>query len=80
MLTLIKQWTVFGMLCFTFLMIIYLGFKLGTGSEYRDFAPGAQEQLERAISVRGKIPDEARDSREFPSAPVVVKDADASAR
>jgi len=74
------NWTVFGMLCFTFLMIIYLGFKLGTGSEYRDFAPGAQEQFERTISVQGKIPDDARDSREFPATPVVVKDADASAR
>jgi len=68
------------MLCFTFLMIVYLGFKLGTSSEYRDFAPGAQEQLAQTISVEGKIPDEARDSREFPSAPVVVKDADANPR
>ena len=68
------------MLCFTFLMIIYLGFKLGTSSEYRDFAPGAQEQLAQTISVEGKIPDEARDSREFPSASAVVKDADGSVR
>ena len=47
-------------------MIVYLGFKLGVSSEYRDFAPGAQEQLARTISVEGKVPDEARDSREFP--------------
>ena len=33
------------MLGATFLMTIYLGFKLGTGSEYREFAPGAAEQL-----------------------------------
>jgi hypothetical protein len=56
------------MLCVTFLMTIYLGFRLGTSSEYRDFAPGAEEQLARVISLDGKIPDEARDSREFPSA------------
>lgn len=56
------------MLCFTFLMIVYLGFKLGVSSEYRDFAPGAQEQLANTTSVEGKIPDEARDSREFPAA------------
>jgi MFS family permease len=62
------QWTVFAMLCVTFLMTIYLGFRLGTSSEYRDFAPGAEEQLARVISLDGKIPDEARDSREFPPA------------
>lgn len=56
------------MLCATFLMTIYLGFRLGTSSEYRDFAPGAQEQLARVISVEGKLPDDARDSREFPPA------------
>jgi hypothetical protein len=56
------------MLCVTFLMTIYLGFRLGTSSEYRDFAPGAEEQLARVISLDGKIPDEARDSREFPPA------------
>ena len=56
------------MLCVTFLMTIYLGFRLGTSSEYRDFAPGAEEQLARVISLDGKIPDETRDSREFPPA------------
>jgi hypothetical protein len=56
------------MLCTTFLMIIYLGFKLGVSSEYRDFAPGAEEQLAQTISVEGKVAHEARDSREFPSA------------
>lgn len=56
------------MLCATFLMVIYLGFRLGISSEYRDFAPGAQEQLAQTVSVEGKIVDEARDSREFPSA------------
>jgi hypothetical protein len=55
------------MLCATFLMIIYLGFKLGISSEYRDFAPGAEEQLAQAISVEGKVADEARDSWEFSS-------------
>lgn len=39
------NWTVFGMLCMTFFLTIYLGFRLGTSSEYRDFAPGASEQL-----------------------------------
>jgi hypothetical protein len=53
------------MLCATFLMIVYLGFKLGVSSEYRDFAPGAEEQLAQTISVEGKVADEARDSREF---------------
>lgn len=56
------------MLCATFLMTIYLGFKLGVSSEYRDFAPGADEQLAQTISVEGKVADETRDSREFPSA------------
>jgi hypothetical protein len=55
------------MLCATFLMIIYLGFKLGVSSEYRDFAPGAEEQMAQTISVEGKVADVARDSREFPS-------------
>jgi hypothetical protein len=54
------------MLCATFLMIIYLGFKLGVSSEYRDFAPGAEEQFAQTISVEGKVADEARDSGEFP--------------
>ena len=53
------------MLCATFLLTIYLGFRLGTSSEYRDFAPGADEQLAARISVEGKVPDDARDSREF---------------
>lgn len=34
-------------------MTIYLGFRLGTSSEYRDFAPGAAEQLATA----GKLDD-----------------------
>jgi hypothetical protein len=55
------------MLCVTFLMIIYLGFKLGVSSEYRDFAPGAEEQLAQTISVEGKVADETRDSRDFPT-------------
>lgn len=59
------QWTVFGMLSATFLMTIYLGFRLGTSSEYRDFAPGAAEQLAARTSIEGKLPNEARDSREF---------------
>jgi hypothetical protein len=54
------------MLCATFLMILYLGFKLGVSSEYRDFAPGADEQLAQTISVQGKVADEPRDSRELP--------------
>lgn len=54
------------MLCVTFLMVIYLGFKLGVSSEYRDFAPGAEEQLAQTIGVEGKVADEGRDSREFP--------------
>ncbi|KAK7181938.1 hypothetical protein DPSP01_009533 [Paraphaeosphaeria sporulosa] len=61
------NWTVFGMLCATFLMTIYLGFRLGTSSEYRDFAPGAAEQLAARTSIDGKIPNDARDSREFPT-------------
>ena len=55
------------MLCATFLMIIYLGFKLGISSEYRDFAPGAEEQLAQVISVEGKVPDDTRDSQEIPT-------------
>lgn len=63
------NWTVFGMLCATFLMTIYLGFRLGTSSEYRDFAPGAAEQLAARSSMgESKLPDEGRDSREFPAA------------
>jgi hypothetical protein len=54
------------MLCATFFMTIYLGFRLGTSSEYRDFAPGAAEQLAARTSIEGKLPDDARDSREFP--------------
>jgi hypothetical protein len=49
-------------------MTIYLGFRLGTSSEYRDFAPGAAEQLAARTSLEGKMLDEGRDSREFPSA------------
>jgi hypothetical protein len=55
------------MLCATFFMIIYLGFKLGVSSEYRDFAPGAEEQLAQVISVEGKVPDDTRDSQEIPT-------------
>lgn len=53
------------MLCATFLMTIYLGFKLGTSSEYRDFAPGAAEQLASRTNVEDKLPEEARESREY---------------
>lgn len=49
-------------------MTIYLGFRLGTSSEYRDFAPGAAEQLAARTSVEGKMADEARESHEFPVA------------
>jgi hypothetical protein len=56
------------MLCATFLLTIYLGFRLGTSSEYRDFAPGAAEQLAVRTSLEGKLTDDARDSREFPAA------------
>lgn len=55
------------MLCATFLMIVYLGFKLGISSEYRDFAPGAEEQLAQVISVEGKVLDDTRDSQEIPT-------------
>jgi hypothetical protein len=55
------------MLCATFLLTIYLGFRLGTSSEYREFAPGAAEQLAARTSLEGKLPDDARDSREFPA-------------
>jgi hypothetical protein len=55
------------MLCATFLLTIYLGFRLGTSSEYRDFAPGAAEQLAARTSLEEKLPDDARDSREFPA-------------
>jgi hypothetical protein len=48
-------------------MIVYLGFKLGISSEYRDFAPGAEEQLAQVISVQGKVPDDTRDSQEIPT-------------
>ncbi|KAF2028220.1 MFS transporter-like protein [Setomelanomma holmii] len=61
------NWTVFGMLCTTFLMTIYLGFRLGTSSEYRDFARGAAEQLAARTSIDDKLPDERRDLREFPA-------------
>ena len=50
------QWTVFAMLGATFLMTIYLGFKLGTGSEYREFAPGAAEQLANS-AANNKLAD-----------------------
>jgi hypothetical protein len=56
------------MLCATFLLTIYLGFRLGTSSEYRDFAPGAAEQLAARTSLEGKIPEDGRDSREYPPA------------
>jgi len=56
------------MLCVTFLMTIYLGFRLGTSSEYRDFAPGAAEQLAARTSLEGKIPEDGRDSAEYPAA------------
>lgn len=55
------------MLCVTFLMTIYLGFRLGTSSEYRDFAPGAAEQLAARKSLEGKVPEDRRDSAEYPS-------------
>ncbi|KAF3032417.1 hypothetical protein E8E11_003134 [Didymella keratinophila] len=69
------KWTVFAMLVVTFIGTIYLGFRLGTSAEYRDFAPGAAEQLAARTSIEGKIPDEARDSREFPAP--VAKDGEA---
>jgi hypothetical protein len=56
------------MLCATFLLTIYLGFRLGTSSEYRDFAPGAAEQLAARTSLEGKLPDDGRDSAEYPAA------------
>ncbi|KAH5770116.1 hypothetical protein HBI88_145210 [Parastagonospora nodorum] len=62
------NWTVFAMLCVTFLLTIYLGVRLGTSSEYRDFAPGAAEQLAARTSVEGKIPEDGRDSAEYPAA------------
>lgn len=71
------NWTVFGMLCATFLLTIYLGFRLGTSSEYRDFAPGAAEQLAARTSLEGKLPDDARDSREFPAPTAQEKSKDA---
>lgn len=58
-------------------MTIYLGFRLGTSSEYRDFAPGAAEQLAARTSIDGKLPDEARDSREFTPAARQEGDKDA---
>ncbi|KAL6708204.1 hypothetical protein ACN47E_003388 [Coniothyrium glycines] len=61
------NWTVFAMLCGTFFMTIYLGFRLGTSSEYRDFAPGAAEQLAARTSIDAKVPDHERDSGEFPA-------------
>jgi hypothetical protein len=64
------------MLCVTFLLTIYLGFRLGTSSEYRDFAPGAAEQLAARTSLEGKIPDDARDSREFPAAATPMDNKD----
>lgn len=68
------NWTVFSMLCLTFLMTIYLGVRLGTSAEYRDFAPGAAEQLAARTSVEGKLPDDARDSRDF--SPAVMQEGD----
>jgi hypothetical protein len=65
------------MLCATFLLTIYLGFRLGTSSEYRDFAPGAAEQLAARPSLEGKLPDDGRDSMEFPS---VVKKINSNAK
>ncbi|KAH8702939.1 MFS transporter-like protein [Phaeosphaeriaceae sp. PMI808] len=61
------NWTVFSMLCATFFMTIYLGYRLGTSSEYRDFAPGAAEQLAARTSLEGKLPEDNRDSQEFPT-------------
>ncbi|KAF2133623.1 MFS transporter-like protein [Dothidotthia symphoricarpi CBS 119687] len=59
------NWTVFAMLCTTFLLTIYLGFRLGTSSEYRDLAPGTADQLANSVNVEGKAPDGERDSRDF---------------
>jgi hypothetical protein len=56
------------MLCATFLLTIYLGFRLGTSSEYRDFAPGAAEQLAARTSLEGKLPEDDRESGEFTAA------------
>jgi hypothetical protein len=65
------------MLCVTFVMTIYLGFRLGTSSEYRDFAPGAAEQLATRTSLDGKLPNDGRDSCEFtaPAVEVEAKDS-----
>lgn len=49
------------MLVATFAMTIYLGFRLGTSSEYRDFAPGAAEQLAAASNLEGKLASEEDD-------------------
>lgn len=52
------------MLCLTFLMTVYLGFRLGTSSEYRDFAPGAAEQLAARAGVDdGKLGDAASETK-----------------
>lgn len=51
------------MLCCTFLMTIYLGFRLGTTSEYRDFAPGAAEQLAARNSIDGSMPEYEKTAR-----------------
>lgn len=67
------------MLCVTFLMTIYLGFRLGTSSEYRDFAPGAAEQLASSVGLQGKLPGDARGSGEF-SAPPTRDGVDVSGR
>lgn len=52
------------MLCVTFILTIYLGFRLGTSSEYRDFAPGAAEQLAAMHNAEDKLPVDERTSQE----------------
>lgn len=52
------------MLCVTFILTIYLGYRLGTSSEYRDFAPGASEQLAARHSMDGKLPTDESVSKE----------------
>ncbi|KAJ4291684.1 hypothetical protein N0V90_009579 [Kalmusia sp. IMI 367209] len=50
------NWTVFAMLCATFLMTMYLGFKLGTSSEYRESEPDEAEQAATDVTLQSKLP------------------------
>jgi hypothetical protein len=62
---LMGNWTVFAMHVCILLMTVYLGVRLETSAEYRDFALGAAEQQATRTSIEGKLPDDARDSREL---------------